>query len=110
MSYQIDMPFAIGDLDKVFEVSDFLDNTDELITQFKPEVTKFLVKKSFFTGPFRHAYNKAFDEVVVRLVKKEIVSHFPHYTPEDVLTLCETDFLKLIGGRLFDPSEYETKE
>lgn len=107
MSNILEMPFGFEDLDKVFQISEFLDNKEELLEQFKPEVRKFLVKKGFFTGPFKIAYEKAFDELIVSLIKKELVNHFPKFSPEDILILTDVDFLKMVtDGYLFDQENY----
>ncbi len=103
----IDFPFSFEDIDKVFQISEFLENKNELAESFKTEVSKLLVKKDFFKGAFRIKYNQAFDELISRLIKKEVTNHFPSWNPEEVLTLCETDFLKIIASDLFDPEFYK---
>jgi hypothetical protein len=102
---------AVGfdDLDKLFQVLDLLDNQDELIKQFRPELLKLIVNKQFFKGHFQKAYLDAFDERVVKLIKTEVVGHFPDFTPEDVLTICDVSFLKMMAPDLFDQDKY-TKE
>lgn len=107
MSNVIEMPGGLHDLDKIFEISEFLENKKELITQFKPEVSKFLVKKDFFTGPFRMTYNKAFDELIAKLIKTEITNHFPSYDPEEILLLTDISFLKLIAEDMFVQDNYK---
>lgn len=102
----MDMPFGIDDLDKVFAVTDLLDNKEELIKEFMPEVSKILVKKSFFTGHFRTSYNIMFDELITSLIRKQISKHFPKMTPEEVLILTDTSFLKMIAAALFDQESY----
>lgn len=110
MSSTIDFPFGLEELDKVFLVSEFLENRDELINEFRPEVTKFLVKKTFFSGAFRQEYNRMFDELIVRLIKRQLVQHFD-FNPEELMLLTDTDFLKLItDGFYFDSDNYITKE
>ena len=104
------MPFGINDLDAVFAVTDFLDNTDELIEEFKPEVQKILVKKSFFTGHFRTKYNEMFDELITSLIRKQITKHFTSFSPEEILILTDTDFLKMIAGDYFNQDNYTPKE
>lgn len=107
----MELPFGLDDLDKVFVLSEFLDNRDELIKEFTPEVQKLLVKKDFFTGPFRASYQKAFDELIVSLIRKQIIKHF-EFSPEEVMLLTDTDFLKLITNDFyFDQDNYKpTKE
>lgn len=91
-----DFPFGIEDLTNLFDVVDLLENKDELIAEFRPEVQKLMVKKDFFTGPFKLAYQDAFDDLIVRLIKSQIVKHFPNFTPEEILALCDKTFLKMI--------------
>lgn len=98
MSISLDLPFGLSDLDKVFLVTDLLDNRAELLEKFKPEVSKFLVKEGFFNGPFRRKYREMFDELVVSLIRREIVNHFPSFTPEEIVLLSDLDFLKMITG------------
>jgi hypothetical protein len=103
----INMPGGLDDLEKVFAVMDFLDNKDELIKEFKPAVAKYLVKDGFFKGPFRRSYEKAFDELIVSLIKSEITKHFSTFTPEEILLLCDKDFLKIItNDYYFNKSNY----
>ena len=105
MAATIDMPFSIDDLEKLFSVTDFLDNKEELIKEFQPEVNKILVKKSFFTGHFRTKYNEMFDELITSLIRKQISNHF-NFSPEDLLILTDTSFLKAIAGEYFDQDMY----
>lgn len=105
----IEMPFGIDDLDKVFAVTDFLDNKNELIKEFQPEVQKILVKKTFFTGHFRTKYNEMFDELITSLIRKQISKHFS-FSPEEILLLTDTGFLKMIAGAYFDQDNYQSKE
>jgi hypothetical protein len=91
----IDMALGFDDLEKVFEVTEFLDNRDTLIEEFKPEVQKLIVKKTFFTGPFRRAYEDAFDDLIVKLIRSQLVQHF-NYTPEEIILLTDKTFLKII--------------
>jgi hypothetical protein len=101
----IEMPGGLSDYTKIFEVSEFLENKDELIEQFKPEVVKLLVKKDFFKGPFRLSYNKAWDELICRLVKAELTKHF-NYDPEELLLLSDVTFLKMLAPDLFNRESY----
>jgi hypothetical protein len=106
MATTLDYPFGIDDLDKVFIITDFLENTNELIEEFKPEVLKILVKKSFFTGHFRIKYNEMFDELITSLIRKQITKHFQSFSPEDILILTDTGLLKMIAGIYFDQDQY----
>jgi len=104
----MDFAFGIDDISKLFDVVDLLENKEELVREFAPEVQQFMVKESFFTGPFRIAYQNAFDELIVHLIKRQIIKHFPAFTPEDVLTICDRDFLKMITqDYYFDPQVYK---
>ena len=103
----IEMPFGVSDLDAVFALSDLLDNKEELVKEFMPEVEKYLVKSTFFTGHAKLLYHVAFDDLIVTLIKRQVIKHFPNLNPEEVLLLCEPDFLKLIGGSYFDPEVYK---
>lgn len=108
MSLKIDMPFALNDIDQVFALTDFLGNTEELLKKFYPEVQKVLVKRDFFKGHFLIEYNKQFDDLIRSLIKRELVDHFPTWTPEDLMVLTDMDFLHLIAPDLFDQASYET--
>lgn len=106
----VDFPFGLEDLGDLFDVVDFLENREALIEKFRPEVEKYLVKSTFFTGPFRKAYQDAFDDLIVRLIKSQIIEHFPKMTPEEILVLCDKQFLKMITqDYYFNPNNY-TKE
>ncbi len=107
MSNVIDMGLGFNDIEQVLEMSDFLDNSQELINKFEPEVNRFLVKKGFFKGHFLKEYNNQFDQLIRSLIKKELMNHFASWTPEDLLLLTEDlDFLKMIAGDLFDQDLY----
>lgn len=110
MSVVIDMPGGLSDLEKVFDVSEFLENKDELISDFLPEVLKYTVRKEFFTGPFQKVYKDAFDDLIVSLIKRQLVKHFTNLTPEEVLLLCDKTFLKMIAGDLFEQDNYTSRK
>lgn len=110
MSIVMDMPGGLDDLEKVFQVIDFLDNKDVLINEFKPEVAKYLVKDGFFKGPFRRNYENAFDELIVSLIKRQITQHFTNFTPEEILLLCDKDFLKIITNDFYFIKTNYTKD
>ncbi len=105
----IEMPFGLKDLESVFAVTDFLSNTEELLKDFQPEVSKFLVRKGFFTGRFLVQYNRAFDELITSLIKRQLIKHFD-FTPEELMILTDTDFLKMIAEPLYDQENYKTKD
>lgn len=104
------MPGGLDDLDKVFAVMDFLDNKQSLINEFKPEVAKYMVKDGFFKGPFKRSYEKAFDDLIVQLIKRQITQHFQTFTPEEILLLCDKDFLKMITNDFYFTKSNYTKE
>lgn len=112
LSPVINMPFGLDDLEKVFEVSELLENKEELITQFKPEVSKYLVKKPFFKGRALKEYERQFDELIAHIIKREIIKHHPQWTPEEILLLTDVGLLKLLcSDYYFDQSNYtNTKE
>ncbi len=110
LSVSIDMIVGFEDLDKVFTVLEFLDNREELITEFRPEVQKLMVKKTFFTGPFKRTYQDAFDDLIVKLIRSQVVQHFD-YSPEEVLILTDKQFLKMATeGFYFEQDNYLTKD
>lgn len=109
MSYVIDVPYSFEDLDQVFDLMELLENKDQLIEQFKPEVSKLLVKKSFFTGVFRREYTKQFNELIQRLIRAEVVKHF-NFSPEDIMLLTELSFLQMIAEPMFNPDSYTAME
>src|ERR1019366_4888665 len=105
------MPGGLKDLDAVSAVMDLLDNREELINEFKPEVAKYLVKEGFFKGPFKRKYNEMFDDLIVSLIKRQVTQHFPSFSPEEILLLCDKDFLKMItNDYFFDKNNYLTKD
>lgn len=107
----MDFPFGVEDLSKLFDVVDLLENRDELIEDFRPEVQKLLVKKTFFTGPFRAAYQDAFDDLIVKLIRSQIVKHFPNFNGEEVMALTDKEFLKMITeSYYFNQDNYVTKD
>lgn len=111
MSISIDIPFGISDLDKVFAVTDLLDNREMLIDEFRPEVSKFLVREGFFKGPFKRRYQQEFEGLVISLIRRELVKHFPSFTPEEIVLLTDTDFLKMITQDFyFTQANYQPKE
>lgn len=111
MSISIDMPLGLSDLEKVFQVVDLLDNREALINEFKPEVSKFLVREDFFKGPFKRVYQNAFNELVIKLIRREIVKHFPTFSPEEIVLLTDLEFLKMITeDYFFIQSNYLTKD
>lgn len=103
----IELPLSFDDIDQVLALSELLQNSTELIAKFTPSVSKFLVKKNFFRGPFLREYNYQFDEMVRSLVKKEVVEQFPGWTPEEILLLTEVSFLKMIAPELFIQESYK---
>lgn len=100
----IDFPFGVEDLSKLFDVVDLLENRKELIEEFKPEVQKFLVKKTFFTGPFRQKYEEMFDELIASLIKKQIIKHFD-FSPEEVILLSDVTLLKMLTENYYFNTE-----
>ncbi len=107
MSNVIEFAIGFDDIEQVLELSELLSNTAELIEKFEPTVSRYLVKKGFFKGRALIEYNKQFDELIKTLIKKEIMSHFPSWTPEDILSLTEdTEFLRMLGQDLFDQEKY----
>lgn len=106
MSLVIDLPFSVQDIDQVFAMNDLLSNTTELIEKFKPQVQKLIVKKDFFHGPFKREYEKQFDQLIVSLIKQELVEHFPSWTPEDIVVLTDLSFIKMIAEPLFEQKNY----
>lgn len=107
----MDLPFGVSDLDKVFAVTDFLENKEELIKEFRPEVSKYLVRDGFFKGPFKRNYEKAFDDLIISLIRSQLVKHFPSFSPEEIVLLTDIDFLKMITNDFyFDKKNYLPKE
>jgi hypothetical protein len=111
LSLTLDLPFGISDLDKVFSVVDLLDNREVLINEFKPEVSKYIVKDGFFKGVFRRRYQQEFDNLIVSLIRRQLIQHFPSFTPEEIVLLTDVDFLKMITSDFyFEPKNYEPNE
>lgn len=110
MSLSLDFPFGLSDIDKVFQLSEMLENTEELADLFRPELTKFLVREGFFRGHFLREYNKQFNLLVQSLIRKQVVEHFSSWSPEDVVLLTDLDFIKMIAPKLFEKQTYRFKE
>lgn len=107
MSIVVNFPFGLSELDKIFEVTDFLQNREALIKEFQPEVSKYLVKDEFFKGVARRRYQEMFDELIISLIRQQLVKHFPSYTPEEIILLTDVDFLKIVTDDFyFDKSNY----
>lgn len=104
---KIEMPFGLEDLDKVFAMAELLSNTEELLKEFYPDVKQMLVREGFFSGHSKHLYDREFDALIVRLVKKQVISHHSDWSPEDILLLTDIEFLKLIAEELFDSTNYK---
>lgn len=110
MSLVLDVPFGLSDIEKVFQVSEMLDNTDELVDLFLPEVSKFLVREGFFKGPFLREYNKQFNVLVQSLIRTQIVNHFGTYTPEEIVLLSDLELLHMLAPKLFDKQTYQVSK
>lgn len=111
MSNVIEMGFGFSDISQILDLSEFLSNTEALIDKFEPAVSKFLVKKDFFKGPFLREYLKQFDELIKSLIKTELINHYTSWSPEDILRLTEdTDFLKMLAPDLFDQDAYKKRK
>lgn len=106
----IDLPLGIDDLDKLFQVSSFLDNRDELTAKFQPEVDKYLARRQYFKpGVQRLAHKNAFKDLIVSLIRTEITNHFPTFTPEEIMLLTEPSFLDMLcEGYFFDENNFIT--
>lgn len=101
MSNVIEMGFAFDEIEPIFILSDFLENKKELVNEFKPEVQKFFVKDSFFKGPFKAEYNKQFNNLIVSLIKRQVIKHFRNFTPEQIELLCNKEVIGLITSDYF---------
>lgn len=111
LSITLDLPFGLSDIEKVFKISELLDNKEELVQDFLPEVSKYLVKNDFFHGPYRHQYNKMFNELIIQLIRKQIIKHFPNFSPEDVVILTDEEFLRMITtDYYFNPEVYKNAQ
>lgn len=82
---------------KLFDVMDLLSNKEELISSFSPKIKKFLKKEVKFKDTvYRKAYEEAFEDYVMSLIKHEVVEHFPDLTPEEIIILCDKDLVSLL--------------
>lgn len=102
----LDLPFGLSDLDKVFSVTDLLSNQESLIQEFKPDVSKMLVKEGFFKGPYLREYNNHFKHLIQSLVRKQVIKHFPTFSPEEIVLLTDLDFIQMIAPDLFEKKNY----
>ena len=103
----VDFPFALSDLNEVFEVSNFLDNQEALVEKFRPEVIKYLERAKYFpAGVMSLAYEAAFEDLIVGLIRKEITNHF-NFDPEKILLLTQPDVIDMLsGGYFFEIKNY----
>lgn len=103
----IDVTVGLDDLDKVFRLADLLNNQEELVKEFKPQVQKLMVRKGFFTGVYQREYERTFNELIVRLIKGQMVSHFADFTAEDILMLSDEGLLRVLSEDFyFEQSNY----
>jgi hypothetical protein len=106
-----DLPTGLRDVNCLFEIVQFLENNKvELTASFLPEVGSYRVKETFFHGPFLRSYQLAFDELIIRLIKRELLNHFPALDPEEILLVTDRAFLKTIASDYFLLSAYPPKE
>lgn len=101
----IEMPFGLDDLDKVFAVVELVEDPD-LIKEIAPEVRKFIIKEAFLTdGHVRQYWRSMWDEAVTRQIKRQLIKHLD-LTPEEVLLVCDAQFLKMIAPALYEKENY----
>lgn len=82
---------------KLFDVMDLLSNKEEMVSNFSPKIKSFLKKEKNFKGTvYNKAYEDAFEDYVMSLIKSEVVEHFPDLTPEEVIILCDKDLVSLL--------------
>lgn len=97
---------SFQDLNELFEVIELLDNTEELLKDFYPDIQQMLVRKDFFQGHFLVEYQRNFNERIVGLIKRTIINHKPNWSPEKVLTLCDPELLFIVAPELFKLENY----
>lgn len=104
---RIDLPFGIDELDKLFQVSDFLDNREALVGKFRPAVHNYISKRERLKpGRQRQAHQAAFPDFVITLIKGELRDHFD-LNPEELLLLTERDLIDLLTqGYFFTEENY----
>lgn len=105
----ISFPFGLDDLNEVFEIMNLLDNNrDELIAKFKPAVTKYLERAKYFPpGIMRLEHKRAFPDLIISLIRKEVEDHF-NFNPEQILMLTQKDIIDMLTeGYYFDERNYE---
>jgi hypothetical protein len=107
---RIEFPFCLSELDKLFEVSDFLDNRDELVAKFTPAVTNYLsYRERLKPGLQQQAHKLAFPDFIITLIKRELLDHF-NLTPEEVLLLTDRELLDMLTESHFFKEENYLKE
>jgi len=90
-------------MERVFQVIDFLANKKQLMMKFSPEVIHFLDKNDNIT---EIASDYEFNDLIIGLIKNELVDHF-NFNPEEIMILTEFDFLDLVtDGYFFDKNNY----
>ena len=104
-------PMTSGEMEKVFDLMNFLSNNKELVNKFKPDVEKFLEREHLFKETaFRRDFELAFEDFVSSLIRNEVIDHF-NFSPEDVAILTTKDFLDMITeGYYFNPKNYRGVE
>lgn len=94
--------FDADSLETVIAVSEFLSqNSDDLITRFVPDAKRFLANADDFQGIFKVAYLGAFNAFIVDLIKEELIAHFPTFTPEQILSICDQQVISMISTEQF---------
>ncbi len=109
MRFEISELVTFDSLEELFEVSSFLDNTETLLGDFTPEVSKILVNESFFPSGFmKKTYDLQFEELITRLIKRQVIQHFTTFTPDKITNLTEPALLKLLAPELYIQDNYKT--
>lgn len=92
---------------KEYDVYEFLaDNYSEIHKDIKPAGKEFLERAHLFTGVFKIAFDRAFEEFILSSIKEHLAQHFK-LTFEESECMLDINVIKIITGELFfDRSQY----
>lgn len=92
----IEFPFSPKELDVLFDISEFLDDRESLVSKLKPQVDAYLARREHLKpGIQRQAHKKGFPDFVLVLIKHELVERF-NLNPEEALILSDYGLIDML--------------
>lgn len=93
----VDMDVDAEDMDKLFDVMNFLDsNKDVIISDIRPLALEYLERESSFTGPFQRAFRDGFVEFISDLLKDKVMENL-NLNFEEASILMDPDLMEATG-------------